>query len=106
MTFTFTHQVQFRDGTETLPFRATRYWKTERGALRAAERHAQVLAMSLYRCFYSWPDGMRASVTFAARPSHALAWAGRHCAALRAELLGIKEVRPLRPAPMQFTLEG
>ena len=43
MKFTFSHQVQFRDGSETLPYRATRYWKTERGALRAAERFAERL---------------------------------------------------------------
>lgn len=40
MRFTFEHQVQFRDGSNTLPFRSTSWWKTERGALNAAERHA------------------------------------------------------------------
>lgn len=40
MKFTFTHQVQFLNGSETLPYRSTRWWKTERGALRAAEQHA------------------------------------------------------------------
>ena len=40
MKFTFDHHVQFRDGTSTAPYRPARWWKTERGALRAAERHA------------------------------------------------------------------
>ena len=38
--FTFTHLIRFRNGTETLPYRSTAYWKTVRGALRAAEQHA------------------------------------------------------------------
>ena len=41
MKFTFTHQIQFKSGNSTLPFRSTSWWKTERGALRAAERHAE-----------------------------------------------------------------
>lgn len=43
MRFTFTHRIIFRDGKDTAPYRSTQWWKTERGALRAAERHAQGL---------------------------------------------------------------
>lgn len=41
MRFTFDHSTQFKDGTATIPYRSTRWWKTERGALRAAEQHAK-----------------------------------------------------------------
>ena len=39
--FTFTHSIQFKSGDETLPAHAGQYWKTVRGALRAAEAHAK-----------------------------------------------------------------
>ena len=40
MGFTFTHQIQFRNNTETQTYKSPRWWRTERGALRAAEKHA------------------------------------------------------------------
>lgn len=41
MRYTFTHQIQFKSGDETRPYRSTQWWKTEKGAMRAAERHSQ-----------------------------------------------------------------
>ena len=43
MAYTFEHTIQFQDGSSTLPYRSTQYWKTVRGALRAAERHSDGL---------------------------------------------------------------
>lgn len=40
MFYTFTHQIQFKSGNETKPYRSLGYWKTAKGALKAAERHA------------------------------------------------------------------
>jgi len=40
MRYTFKHSIQFKNGTSTLPYRSTRWWKTIRGALRAAQKHA------------------------------------------------------------------
>ena len=41
MEYTFTHRVIFKDGSDTLPYRSTRWWKTAKGALKAAEKHAK-----------------------------------------------------------------
>jgi hypothetical protein len=40
MKYTFEHTIEFRNGTRTLPYRSTRYWKTVKGALHAAEIHS------------------------------------------------------------------
>ena len=43
MAYTFELTIQFKDVTSTLPYRSTRYWKTVKGALRAAECHSEGL---------------------------------------------------------------
>lgn len=50
---------------------------------------------TLYRARYSWPDGRRSYVTFAALPCDALRWAGDFCRSFGAELLAIAEDRAL-----------
>ena len=46
MTYFVEHRIQFKNGTETPPYRLLRTWKTVKGALRAGEAHA--LAMDKY----------------------------------------------------------
>lgn len=40
MTYYTTHRIIFRNGEATAPYRLTRSFRTERGALLAGERHA------------------------------------------------------------------
>ena len=40
MRYFVSHQIQFKSGSETAPYRLTRSFKSVRGALTAGERHA------------------------------------------------------------------
>jgi hypothetical protein len=52
MRYTFTHQIHFDNGTTSLPYRSTRWWKTSKGAMRAAELHAK--GMEVYYENFRW----------------------------------------------------
>ena len=44
MDYTFTHSISFKDVPATLPYRSTCWWKTVKGAQKAAEKHAEGMA--------------------------------------------------------------
>ena len=43
MSYTFEHSIRFKAGDKTRSYRATRSWKTVRGALKAAQQHAAAM---------------------------------------------------------------
>lgn len=53
--FTFEHRFRYRDGhSDPIPYRSTRQWKTAKGALRAAEKHAKALESHYDMSAISW----------------------------------------------------